>query len=40
MPSASGPGLYKGQEDREAVFSVDVGKRSGDLDIKVDGKGR
>ncbi|XP_056004558.1 filamin-A-like isoform X3 [Ostrea edulis] len=37
LPTAAGPGLYKGQEDKEAVFSVDVGKRSGDLDIKVDG---
>ncbi|XP_062567856.1 filamin-C-like isoform X1 [Saccostrea cucullata] len=37
LPSASGPGLYKGQEDKEAVFYVDVGKRSGDLDIKVEG---
>lgn len=38
MPSASGPGLYKGLEDKEAVFYVEMGKRSGGLDIKVEGK--
>lgn len=37
MPSASGPGLYKGLEDKEAVFYVEMGKRSGGLDIKVEG---
>lgn len=40
MPSASGPGLYKGLEDKEAVFYVEMGKRSGGLDIKVEGKKR
>lgn len=40
MPSASGPGLYKGLEDKEAVFYVEMGKRSGGLDIKVEGKER
>lgn len=38
MPSASGPGLYKGLEDKETVFYVEMGKRSGGLDIKVEGK--
>ncbi|XP_034327974.2 filamin-A isoform X1 [Magallana gigas] len=37
MPSASGPGLYKGLEDKETVFYVEMGKRSGGLDIKVEG---
>lgn len=38
MPSASGPGLYKGLEDKETVFFVEMGKRSGGLDIKVEGE--
>ena len=39
MPTASGPGLYKGLEDKESVFYLDIGRRTaGDLDITVEGK--
>ncbi|XP_078312685.1 filamin-C-like isoform X3 [Crassostrea virginica] len=37
MPTASGPGLYKGLEDKESVFYLDIGRRTGDLDITVEG---
>ena len=38
MPTASGNGLYRGEEDKVAMFYVDVGLRQGELGVKVDGK--
>lgn len=34
---ATGDGLYRGEEDKSAVFFVDVGNRKGDLNVQVDG---
>ena len=38
MPTASGGGLYFAEEDKPAVFTVDVGRRKGDLGVQVQGK--
>ena len=38
MPTASGGGLYFAEEDKPAVFTVDVGRRKGDLGVHVQGK--
>ena len=38
MPTASGGGLYFGEEDKPAVFTIDVGKRKGDLGVNVAGR--
>ena len=37
MPTASGGGLYFAEEDKPAVFTVDVGRRKGDLGVEVRG---
>ena len=37
MPTASGGGLYFAEEDKPAVFTVDVGRRKGDLGVHVQG---
>lgn len=38
LPTATGDGLYSGEENKNASFSVDVGNRVGDLGVKVEGK--
>ncbi|XP_076100089.1 filamin-B-like isoform X3 [Mytilus galloprovincialis] len=37
LPTATGDGLYSGEENKNASFSVDVGNRVGDLGVKVEG---
>lgn len=37
LPTASGDGLYSGEENKNASFIVDVGNRIGDLGVKVEG---
>lgn len=37
LPTASGPGLYFGEEDKPAHFDIDVGRRRGDLRVVVSG---
>ena len=37
-PSASGAGLFFAQEDNTAHFTIDVGRRKGDLRVDVRGK--
>lgn len=38
MPTARGDGLYKGEEDKPAIFYVDASELKGDLFVQVDGK--
>lgn len=38
MPTAHGDGLYKGEEDKPAIFYVDASELKGDLFVQVDGK--
>lgn len=38
LPTATGDGLYSGEENKNASFSVDVSNRVGDLGVKVEGK--
>lgn len=38
LPSASGAGLFFAEEDKTATFTVDVGRRKGDLRVSVSGK--
>ena len=37
MPTASGDGLYAGEENKTASFDVHVGNRNGDLGVKIEG---
>lgn len=37
MPTASGDGLYAGEENKTASFLVHVGNRTGDVGVKVEG---
>ncbi|KAL3847647.1 hypothetical protein ACJMK2_018549 [Sinanodonta woodiana] len=37
LPTASGDGLYYGQENKISTFHVDVGRRKGNLQVSVDG---
>lgn len=37
LPTASGAGLFFGEEDKPAHFNVDVGRRKGDLRVSVSG---
>ncbi|XP_060571832.1 filamin-A-like isoform X3 [Ruditapes philippinarum] len=37
LPSASGSGLFFAEEDKPAVFNVEVGRRKGDLRVSVSG---
>ncbi|KAK3589648.1 hypothetical protein CHS0354_015146 [Potamilus streckersoni] len=37
LPTASGDGLYFGQENKISTFHVDVGRRKGNLQVSVDG---
>ncbi|CAE1275410.1 FLNA [Acanthosepion pharaonis] len=37
MPTAHGDGLYKGEEDKPAIFYVDASELKGDLFVQVDG---